>query len=204
MYLGQSGFLISKDGSSLLIDPYGEKSGDVEGDLVYCTHAHSDHTSGVPAFMERNPKAILVANHEVIQKFQKFKDRVVVAREGEIYNHGNWALEFIKGEHGLLGCLNMMVAVRNGEDSFGHCGDTITLKGFYNAGLNVLAVPIIGLLTTSPSKAIEELKKFTKPLPVVVPMHWLVRSPNSFCESLSENLPSARCIVPDKGKILQI
>ena len=61
-FLGQSGFQLTKGRSTILIDPADRRSGDVDGDLVYCTHGHPDHTGGIPTFMERNPEATLLAN----------------------------------------------------------------------------------------------------------------------------------------------
>ena len=58
-YLGQSGFEISDDVSTLLIDPSNKKSGKLKGDFVYCTHQHSDHTKGVEPFLELNQEAKL-------------------------------------------------------------------------------------------------------------------------------------------------
>lgn len=203
-FLGVSGFQLSKGGSSILIDPFGKRAGDVDGDFVYCTHNHSDHTSGVPVFMERNPDAMLVTNHEVVKKFQKYEEKTFTANDGESYNHGDWTLEFIKGKHGIFDNLNLMVVVRNEGESFGHCGDSVTLEGFYTKKVDVLAIPILGLLTTSPRSAIEEVEKFEAPLPVVVPMHWILRSPQEFCKKFSERLPQAKCIVPVQGEILPL
>jgi L-ascorbate metabolism protein UlaG (beta-lactamase superfamily) len=46
-YLGQSGFMLQSDSSSLLIDPGKKEDGDIPGDTVFVTHKHSDHTRGV-------------------------------------------------------------------------------------------------------------------------------------------------------------
>ncbi len=61
-YLGQSGFFIETPELKLLIDPSNKRSGDLEGDLVYCTHKHFDHVGGVKTFLNRNSHAILIGN----------------------------------------------------------------------------------------------------------------------------------------------
>jgi L-ascorbate metabolism protein UlaG (beta-lactamase superfamily) len=147
-YIGQSGFQLTKGDSTILIDPADKNAGDVKGDLVYCTHRHYDHTGGVPSFMERNPEAILLTNKQVSQKFKQFKDRTVLAQDGESYHHGSWDFQFIESKHGLIkNELNLGVIVRNGDDSFGHCGDTVTFEGFSSSRLDTIAIPIVGMLT---------------------------------------------------------
>ncbi len=203
-YIGQSGFQLIKGDSTILIDPADKKAGDIEGDLVYCTHRHYDHTGGIPSFMERNPEAILLTNEQVSKKFSQFADRTVLAQDGESYHHGLWEFQFIESKHGLINDLNLGIIVRNGDDSFGHCGDTVSFEGFSSSQLDILAVPISGIVTASPSGAISELRKFEQPLPTIVVMHWVIRNPISFCKRLSKEFPDARCIVPEKGELLPI
>lgn len=204
IFLGQSGFRLTKGGSSIIIDPMDERSGDVEGELVYCTHQHFDHVGGVPAFMERNPEASLVGNEEVTRKFEEYSERTVTVEDGDSYSRDCWSLEFVEGRHGLFSTLNLGVIVRSGDFSFGHCGDTITFEGFYKAHIQMLAIPIFGIVTTSPGSAISELEKFDRPLPKIVPMHWVIRNPESFCRKFSKQFPEASCIVPEKGEMVPI
>ncbi len=203
-YIGQSGFQLTKGNSTILIDPADKKAGDIEGDLVYCTHRHYDHTGGIPCFMERNPEAILLTNEQVSKQYREFADRTVLAQNGESYHHGSWEFLFIESKHGLINDLNLGVIVRNGDDSFGHCGDTVIFEGFSSTQLDTLAIPISGIVTASPSGAISELRKFEQPLPTIVVIHWVIRNPNSFCERLSKEFPDARCIVPEIGELLPL
>ena len=203
-YIGQSGFQLTKGNSTILIDPADKKAGDIEGDLVYCTHRHYDHTGGIQSFMERNPEAVLLTNEQVSKQFRQFTDRTVLAQDGESYHHGSCEFQYIESKHGLINDLNLGVIVRNGDDSFGHCGDTVSFEGFSSSQLETLAVPISGIFTASPSGAISELRKFEQPLPTIVVMHWVIRNPNSFCERLSKEFPDARCIVPEKGELLPL
>ena len=203
-YHGQSGFQLTKDNSSILIDPANKKAGNIPGDLVYCTHGHPDHTGGIPSFMKRNPNAILLTNEQVSKQFRQYADRTVIAIDGESYRHESWEFLFIESKHGLLKDLNLGVVIRNGDNSFGHCGDTITFEGFSSKKVDALAIPITGILTASPSGAISELKKFMLPLPTIVVMHWVFRNPVSFCRRLSKEFPGVRCIVPEKGELLSL
>lgn len=203
-YLGWSGFQLSKGDSSILIDPFEKKSGDLDGKVVYCTHGHPDHVGGIPTFLDRNPDAVLVANEQVSGQFKRYSDRTMIAQDGGSYRHDDWEFQFIEARHGFLRDINLGVVVRNGEETFGHLGDTITYEGFYSTKVDTLAVPITGVVTTSPSLAISELKKFEKPLPTIVVMHWVFRNPKSFCRRLSSVFPDAKCIVPEKGELLPL
>jgi L-ascorbate metabolism protein UlaG (beta-lactamase superfamily) len=203
-FLGMSGFQLTKGGSSILIDPPNRKAGDIYGELVYCTHRHSDHTGGISSFMERNSDAILLTNEQVSKKFKRFSDRWVVAYDGGSYQHGEWEFHFIECKHGLFNDLNLGVIVRNEDDSFGHCGDAVTFQGFSSIQVDTLAIPITGIFTASPVGAISELKKFSKPLPTIVVMHWVFRNPDGFCRKLAVEIPGTRCIVPEKGKLLPL
>jgi L-ascorbate metabolism protein UlaG (beta-lactamase superfamily) len=203
-FMGQSGFLLSKGGSSILIDPTDRRSGEVDGDIVYCTHNHPDHVSGIATFMDRNPDAVLVANYQVIDRYRQYPDRTVVAEDGASHLQGEWEFSFIEAKHGFLNPLNLGVVIRNGGDSFGHCGDAVDFSGFASTQLDTLAIPITGMFTASPTRALSELKRFEQPLPVIVVMHWVFRDPHGFSERLSSMFPGARCIVPVKGEPLPL
>ncbi len=181
-----------------------KQSGDVDGDLVYCSHNHPDHVGGIAAFMNRNPEAVLVANRQVADTFKQFSGRTVIARDGELLSHGEWELQVVAAKHGFLNAVNLGVIVRNGPDSVGHCGDAVTFEGFTSYQIDTLAVPITGLFTASPGRAISELKKFDPPLPTVVVMHWVFRDPRGFRERLLMEIHDARCIVPVKGDLLPL
>ncbi len=204
-YLGQSGFRISTKDSALVIDPSNKKSGDFDGDILYCTHKHSDHTGGISTFLERNKHAIFIANEQVLQEFVEYEDRALKADPGTSHTHGIWTLHFITGRHGLFkGIETTGVIVRTNSKSFGHAGDTMTLKGFKDQKLDVLAIPIGGGPTMSPKKALQELKTFQVTLPRLIPMHWLVRNPKGFCKQVRELAENVSCSVMSRGEILVI
>jgi L-ascorbate metabolism protein UlaG (beta-lactamase superfamily) len=201
-FLGQSGFLLQAESSSLLVDPRNDKAGDFSGDLVYVTHAHADHTGGVNTFLERNPEAILACNEQVAKKFKKWNERIVLAEpRGEI-KQGPWKLRFFTFRHGIFrGVQNTGVIVQVDDFSFGHLGDAVEFQEFYQERIIVLAVPIGSMFAASPKRAMEELKKFSETPQIIIPMHWLWRNPKKFCQQLNESY-DCRCIVPRDGKII--
>ncbi|MFQ5832898.1 MAG: MBL fold metallo-hydrolase [Candidatus Thorarchaeota archaeon] len=204
-YLGQSGFHILLKSGSFVIDPKDEKSGDREGDILYCTHKHYDHTGGVNTFLERNPKAIFITNDQVARAFSRWSERTITVYPGDTYSNGPWNLEFVECRHGLFrNVIDVGVVVRTDGFSFGHPGDTRTLLGFSDFELSVFGVPIGGAVSTSPKNAISQLSQFNSPPETVVPMHWLYRSPGAFCREMKEQLPNVRCIVPSDDETITL
>jgi L-ascorbate metabolism protein UlaG (beta-lactamase superfamily) len=202
-YLGQSGFELSDGSSTLLIDPSNRRSGELNGNFVYCTHNHSDHIRGVESFLEVNEKAKLIGNEQVLEKFPNYQERSILSRQGERLEVGPWTLEFIKNRHGLFrSVLNLGAIIGKDEFSFGHPGDCVRFSGFYNRGLQYMAVPISGGFTASPRRALDELMKFGDPKPIIIPIHWLFRNPNSFCHKLRKNIEGIICQVPETGQTL--
>jgi len=202
-YLGQSGFYIETADSKLLVDPRNKKSGDLEGDLVYCTHKHFDHTGGVKTFLERNPNAILVGNEQVTGNFTQFGDRVNTVRDGEPFEFESHSFSFTRLKHGVFkGIYNLAVEIDTSGFTFAHCGDAVSFDDFPTSSVDMLAIPISGAFTASPKKALEMILNLPKPLPTIVPMHWLMRKPESFCRKLREIHTDANCIVPLDGELL--
>jgi L-ascorbate metabolism protein UlaG (beta-lactamase superfamily) len=201
-FLGYSGFQITRENSTIVVDPPTPQSGNIDGELVYCTHPHPDHTMGIKPFMENNPEAKLVANKQVTKNFKQCQDRTITINAGETYQHKQWEFQFIETKHGFLNPINMGVIIRNGVWSFGHPGDAESFEGFYSSKLKLFAVPIVGMFTASPNRAISELTKFTSPPTNVIVMHWFFRNPLRFCKKLSIELPETYCIIPKKGKPL--
>lgn len=203
-FLGQSGFYIESTDSKLLIDPSNKKSGELDGDIVYCTHNHMDHVGGVKVFMARNPDAILLGNDQVLEKFPQFADRAIHCHEGMSQILEPWNFEFKQLPHGFFkGVLNLAIVARIGEFSFAHCGDAVSFDGFPPSPVNVLAIPIGGAFAASPRKALSMIKNLEDPIPTIVPMHWLLRNPREFCKKLMQTVPDANCIVPIKKEPLK-
>lgn len=203
-YLGHSAFLLEHNNSKLLIDPNKKEHSKIECDIIYATHHHFDHTAGIDAFLELNsPSGVLISNIQVTKRFSKFEDQVITIKEGESLKRGDWELKFISGKHGFFwGVDNIGVVVKTPSFTFGHLGDSVDFSGFANLDLDMLAVPIGSMFAASPKGAFKELKKFTKSLPIVVPMHWLWRSPKRFCKRLTKEFPGTKCIVPKNGELI--
>jgi L-ascorbate metabolism protein UlaG (beta-lactamase superfamily) len=203
-YLGQSGFYIETPESKLLIDPSNKRSGDLEGDLVYCTHKHFDHIGGVKTFLNSNSNAILIGNEQVTGKFSRFSEQVKTVSDGESFQHKSFSFSFTKLEHGLIkGTYNLAVEVHIGDFTFAHCGDAVSFAGFPTTTVDVLAIPISGAFAANPRKALDMILNLPDPLPTIVPIHWLLRSPDGFCKTLHNARPDVNFIVPTKGEPLK-
>lgn len=201
---GQSCFTLRVGESIILIDPGKKKFGEISGDIVYVTHKHPDHTAGVKRFLRRNPNSILLCNTQVADKFKTFDNRIIIARPEEEFNHNGWRFRFIKGTHGIFrNTENTGVIIENSSLKFGHAGDTVEFQGFSQEKLNLFAIPIGGFFTASPKRALKELESFEQPLPIIIPMHWLIRNPSKFCSKLTTFFPDSRCIVPRADEFLE-
>lgn len=203
-YFGISCFLLDLQTVKILIDPGKKSLGRIKANFVYATHRHFDHTRGLNEFLEFNPESsVLICNEQVAKNYTKWGDRVKIIADGDLIERDQYKLEFIAVKHGVFsGELNIGIIVHSSSFSFGHLGDAISFDGFADKKLDMLAVPIVGMLTASPSRAIKELENFNKPLPIIVPMHWIWRRPKGFCRKLSEKFPEVRCIVPRKDEVI--
>jgi len=202
-FLGQSGFLLEYNDSKLLIDPTNKQSGEFDGDLIFCTHNHSDHIGGAEVFLERNPTALFVCNAQTAQKFAHLGERVKIVDDGNSFTHGPWNFKFTTLRHGMFkGVHNLAAVISAGDFSFAHCGDAVEFSNFPQQQVDVLAIPISGGFTASPGKALKMISSLDNPKPVIVPMHWLLRKPSGFCKKLHQQIPDAKCIVPTVGEPL--
>ncbi len=200
-FLGHAGFLLESAKSGILIDPGNRKAGEVTGDMVYVTHHHIDHVSGIEAFLDGNPKSALLCGGKTAAMFHEWEGRIIPVRPGSDTSGGPWDMKFVKCRHGFVRWVeNTGIIVRADGYSFGHPGDATEYGAFYGERLDMFAVPIPGFFATSPGRAIRELKKFSVPPRVIVPMHCLWRSPKRFCERVRKAFPDSACVVPEVGK----
>ncbi|MFW9786510.1 MAG: MBL fold metallo-hydrolase [Candidatus Thorarchaeota archaeon] len=203
-FLGQSCFFIEAADTRILLDPQNKQVGEMDGDIVYCTHSHFDHTRGAKPFLSRNSEAILLGNEQVTSGFLEFGERVKTVTEGETFDFKSSAFTFKRLRHGFFkGVHNLAVEVRIGGFVFAHCGDAVSFDGFPTTQVDVLAIPISGGFAAGPKTALEMIKNLVDPLPTVVPMHWLMRNPKSFCKNLRNIRPEVNCVVPSDGEPLK-
>ncbi|TXT53759.1 MAG: Hydroxyacylglutathione hydrolase [Candidatus Thorarchaeota archaeon] len=204
-FLGQSGFLLKTPNYAVLIDPRDKTAGKHDGDILYCTHYHSDHTGGVDVFLKRNPDALFICNEQVADRYEQWQDQIRTVEDGEHLTEGDLHFIFTKMRHGLFsGVENYGVEIQFDTFKFGHCGDAKEFGAFAGRALDVLAVPISGVFAASPTKVYDTLEKFDPFPSVIVPMHWLVRRPGSFCKNFHKRFPAQRCVIPEDGEILPI
>ncbi len=202
-YHGQSCFTLQTEDSRIIIDPGKKKLGNIKGDIVFVTHKHADHTAGVKRFLRRNTDSVLICNNQVADEFKTFDDSIILATPGEEINHGEWRFKFIKGTHGLFRNIeNTGVIIEASSLCFGHAGDSVEFQNFSQEKIDIFAIPISGIVTASPKRALKELGSFKQPLPIIVPIHWLIRNPSKFCTKLTNYFPKSQCIVPKVGEYL--
>lgn len=204
-YLGQSGFLLEYNDSRLLIDPSNKKSGDLDGNIIFCTHNHFDHIGGVEVFLNRNPSAILVCNEQTAGKFTHHGERVKIVKGGDSFTYEPWDFQFTNLRHGFFkGVQNTGAVILIGEFSFAHCGDAVEFTDYPNQPVSMFAVPISGAFAANPGKVLKMVSNLDEPRPIIVPMHWLFRSPSRFCKKLHGKIPNIKCSIPVVGETLDL
>jgi len=204
-YLDTSAFWLQSGQHRLLIDPGSKKHGDIQGQYVYVTHRHFDHSKGAESFLEKNPDARLICNAQVAEKFSKYQDRIITAEKGGKITAGPWSLRFVEAEHGLLrGEMNYGILVQLDNLRFGHAGDAREFSGFADERMDYFALPIGSVFTASPKQAVSELKKFRSPLPTIIPIHNLLRSLSRFKKRVESAIPDTRCKIMAKGEELEV
>ncbi len=128
-----------------------------------------------------------------------------VVNDGEIFKLDPWSFHFTQLRHGIFrGIVNLAFVVCTGSFSFAHCGDAVEFHDFPKQPVDVLAVPISGVFTASPNKALKMVAGLEEPRPKIIPMHWVIHNPSGFCKKLRELIPEVKCVVPVDGKPLKL
>ena len=192
-YFGQSCFYIQSNNFDILIDPgTGNIPSDISVNCIFATHEHTDHISQLKKVAKSNPEAVIIGNTRVLSKFKEITNEKKRIEDGDSLALGNAKMKFINCRHGLFKGVNntgISLTFENGI-SIGHVGDAVEYEGFRNDIFDVLIIPISGMVTSSPKKALKELSEF-KTLPKkIIPMHWLFRKPERFCSAISSQFGS--------------
>lgn len=207
-YFGISCFYIQYRKLNLLIDPGTKKiPDDILVDYIFATHDHPDHIRGMKKVVENNPQALIIGNSQVISSLKKILNEKKTINNAESLSLDNAVLKFVNCRHGIFkGCINTGISLilENGV-SIGHVGDAVEYDAFRGEKLDVIIIPISGFVTTSPKKAIKEVREF-KTLPkMIIPVHWVFRKPNSFCSKISKEFGTEiECKVLEKNQSLVI
>lgn len=198
-YIKQSGFMLQEGNSTLYIDPNQKNLLGKPGDMIYCTHNHPDHTTGIKSFLKSDPSTLLITHDAVAKKFNQFKNQIICISPNEELTERGWEMQFLQEPHGIFSKVkNIGIVVTTPTISFGHPGDAVRFQNFSNRQMDIFAVPIGGIFTASPKKVVKELESFTK-IPIIIPMHWLWRNPKGFCKQFHTIFPESICLVPQNG-----
>lgn len=154
-------FVIEKAGSSIVVDP-GVWSQDliIPEDVVavVVTHEHADHcdTKLLSDIVASNPDVVIYAHTDVIANLPGFPTQAVSS--GETIHVGDFALEFVGGEHAVIHksmptIANLGVII---DELVYHPGDSFTPPG--------KAVPIVAVPASAPWMKLAETMDFISEL----------------------------------------
>jgi len=187
-----------------VLDPGEKIDPSIPIDIIYATHDHFDHVNGIKPILKMNPGAMLIGNSQVIKKFKHLTENLQIVESEKSIELKSWRLSFFKCRHGIFSNVkNLGVIVENFGFKFGHVGDAVEFKAFYQKNLDILALPISGFFAASPIRVVRELNEFNTIPKTIIPMHWLFRRPKKFCQKLIKKFPDTRCIIPEKGRKLK-
>lgn len=137
-------FMLETDNQALVFDP-GNWSADFVAPnniaAIMLTHEHADHFDKdlLQSIIDKNPKAAIIAPHEMAEKLAGFSCQGVAP--GDSVTAGSFALRFFGGEHApihpdIASVVNVGVLV---NDTFYYPGDSFALPG---VPVNTLALPV--------------------------------------------------------------
>ena len=118
-WLGQAGYKIITDGTTLLIDPYFSDSAasiachrrqpvdrsvwDIKPDIILITHDHIDHNDSetLPHFINENTSATVLSPHSVRLKLLEYNGshNLVEVSEGVVWTHKNTVIKTVSAKH---------------------------------------------------------------------------------------------------------
>lgn len=172
-HLGHACLLVETGGRRVLVDP-GTFSTDWHGltglDAVLVTHVHPDHldTNHVPALLDANPDAVVLAEPAAAEKVERARP-LTAGSSHEL--GGGLVLEAVGGRHAVIhadldriGNVGMLLRA-DGEPTLLHPGDSYEATP---SGVDVLAVPV-----NAPWCAFAETVDFTRTVgaATLVPVH---------------------------------
>jgi L-ascorbate metabolism protein UlaG (beta-lactamase superfamily) len=171
----QSAYLWKGDGINVYIDPWGV-TGDPPADVVFITHAHSDHYEPEDlAKVVREGSTKIVAPHDIAGELSGNVTPVAPGDSGEAagiryqavpaYNVVEERLEMHPRSNNWVGFI-----LELGEFSYYHAGDTDHVPELDSVKADVSFVPIGGTYTMEAPEA-AELVKAQQPK-LAVPMHY--------------------------------
>jgi len=171
-HLGHACLLVESGGRRVLVDP-GNAGTDWHGitglDAVLVTHQHPDHLDPdhVPALLEANPDAVVLAEPAAAEKLERARPLPAGSR----HDLGGLVVEGLGGRHAVIhadldriGNVGMLLSA-DGEPTLLHPGDSYEATP---TGVDVLAVPV-----NAPWCAFKETVEFTRSIgaPTLVPVH---------------------------------
>lgn len=191
-WLGHAGFLFTdeKGNNIYFIDPFQlENETHKKADLIFITHAHSDHFSPGDINKIIKDETIIIAPPDILEKIDISKDKKIEVKPNKsytvhgfefstipAYNKDPQKLSFHPKENNWVGYIFNL----NGEQIY-HAGDTDfteEMKNLKKLKLDVAMLPIGGTYTMDAQEAAEAANEISATY--TVPIHYKGLNPTDY------------------------
>ncbi len=216
-FLGHACFLLDDGTTKVLTDPFltgnplaAVSAGEVNADMLFVTHGHSDHT-GDAVDIARRTGAVVCCTVDLAEAV--FRPAGIPTLEG---NLGGWVstpfgrVKFIAAIHGsgVPGCLSCGFLFEMGGKRIYHAGDTALTSDMAllaEEHVDAALLPIGDVFTMGPEDAVRAVKLIRPG--VTVPMHYntfppIVQDPAAFAAAVEDAGFRARVLSPGEALTL--
>ncbi len=172
-WLGHSSFRIEDGGTQIYVDPWKLGGTTPKADVIFITHAHSDHFSPEDIAKIRKPATAFFAPKDVAYQIE---GTVLTVVPGQMYTVGelkvqtvaayNPAKKFHPKQSNWVG---YVITLSTGQRIY-HAGDSDFTPEMRTVVADIALLPCGGIYTMTAAEAAEAANAF-KP-GMVIPMHW--------------------------------
>jgi len=221
-FLGQSSFLISLAGTSVLIDPYFSREGSADlkriipapisenelrdVSLILITHEHFDHfdKSAIEKIASKSNSTVM-AHEELLNQLKISNTQKRTIKMNETYLLRNIKIDVMPAHHPQSFYPVGYILSHEGKSIY-HMGDTELMEEFTDPKLNsitLMLLPIGGTYTMDITDAVKTVKSM-KP-DYAIPMHYntfdaIKADPNEFKERIEKSIIKTKAIVLKPGQ----
>ncbi len=172
-WLGHSSFRIEDGGTQIYIDPWKLTRHVPKADVIFITHAHSDHFSPEDLAKIRKPETAFFAPKDVAYQIE---GTILTVLPGQKYTLGELKVSTVaaynpqkKYHPKQSNWVGYIITLSTGQKIY-HAGDSDFTPEMHAVVTDIALLPCGGTYTMTAAEAAEAANAFKPAL--VIPMHW--------------------------------